>query len=204
MSMSCRKTPAKGFTLSTVHVGGHVATIEDSGCSTFEDALLYALQRSLRSPSRSDIVTYTKTMEVKAGECACIPHDTDLILSFSGEGGAVPKIDWCSVYNGLIKPLNSSDVKYITPIPLRRMNFTDLFVSCDVDTTITILCGVITRDDIKADLHRHVLELEDGTLFSNLGYADTDLTSTERSEVEGSEGARDRPTDRRREGVRSK
>lgn len=39
------------------------------------------------------------------------------------------------------------------------------FVSCDVDTTVSIRCAVASDSELGKKLRRHVIELEDGRRY---------------------------------------
>lgn len=148
----------------TVLIGKESLIAKDTEFDSRYDAMLFLLQ------STYEVVTYTKRVEVKAGQYVQIPHDTDLILGFSGEGEAVPKMSTVRCLEGgaQYELLNSADVAYLTPMPLSRMHYLGVFVSCDVDTTVSILFGVVSSR-LFHDLKYHTFVLEDGRCY------DTDL-----------------------------
>lgn len=155
----------------TVLICDESVIAKDTEVDSRDDAKLFLLQ------STYEVVTYTKRVRVKAGQYVQIPHDTDLILGFSGENGAVPKMNYrrCLEEEAPMEVLNTSDVAYLTPMPLSRMHYLGLFVSCDVDTTVSILFGVVSSR-LFHDLRYHTFVLEDGRRY------DADLRPLRRSD----------------------
>lgn len=110
------------------------------------------------------VATYVKKIAVKAGEYVCLPNEADIVLGFSSEKGTV-KVSYSHVFHLDEKiHLNDADVGYVTPMPIGRMNYTAIFVSCDVDTTVSILCAMLDMP-LRLKLHNHVFELEDGRRY---------------------------------------
>ena len=125
----------------------------------------YDALRLLVDEPEYKVATYVKKIAVKAGEYVHLPHEADIVLGFSSEHGTV-KVSYSHVFHLDEKiHLNDADVGYVTPMPIRCMNYTSIFVSCDVDTTIFILCGMLDMT-LRLKLHNHVFELEDGRRYS--------------------------------------
>ena len=132
-------------------------------CSSSEGTSYDALRLLIDEPEYK-VATYVKKIAVKAGEYVHLPHEADIVLGFSSERGTA-KASYSHVFHLDEKiHLNDADVGYVTPMPIGRMNYTAIFVSCDVDTTVFVLCAMLDMS-LRLDLHNHIFELEDGRRY---------------------------------------
>lgn len=116
--------------------------------------------------STDDVVTYVEKVDVKAGEYVHVDRSSDLMIAFSGEDGATPGMYYDDDTKGTRTLLNTADVSYLTPVPLVYISGVHFYVSCDVDTTVTIVRAVMPHGNLRDSLLRcHTVELSDGRSY---------------------------------------